>query len=641
MQSTTTTPKHIFVESPALFEMMIRDCHSRNVLYMDTETQGLDPYIARLLLVQICPGKGRPTYVIDFGKCEKSDVERLRHLLVNKELVFHNAKFDLKFLAVYTGLPIDSEMVRVYDTQLAESVLRAGRSMALRRDTSLKNTLQRRYNIDLSKEVRQEFIGHSGKDYTEAQIEYAALDVDVLIDLRKDQIEEAKEWELVDTFKLEFELAKHVARMELNGVEINTELWMQILDEHVILKQQTYERLKEACIPYIQQQGLFGELPLKVTSQQEMLRFLQEQVGLSIEDTREETLSYANHPICELLLEYRGHEKLIQAFGKTLLEKVNKETGRLYPDFNQCATATGRFSSSNPNVQQIPGRGPGAALRACFRASKGNKLVCADYSQIELRILAELSQEQAMLEAYEHGIDIHTQTASIAFGIPTDDVTGDQRKIAKILNFATVYGGGPRAISKGLVQVISEQEAEEILLNQFGKEADDNGPFYCLAREFVSSYFQGLPKAQEYLQLCGMRAIDNRYSETPIGRKRFYDTEFEAIQAFKGTDEYEDKLEALAASVKRRGMNHPIQGCSADITKLAIMKLGQEFEEHYKGKARVLLTVHDEIIVECKEDLVDEIAKIQEQAMVWAGEQFLSKVSVEVDVHISDVWEKG
>jgi DNA polymerase-1 len=640
MKSIPTKPKHVFVDNPELFEMMVKDCWPRKVLYMDTETSGLDPLEARLLLIQVCPGEGRNTYVIDFNKCEKSDIERMKSLFTDKELVLHNAKFDLKFLQVYLGLPISSDRIKVYDTMLAECVCLAGRVVSLRRASSLRNTLYRRYRIDLNKDARQEFIGHDGKHFTQRQIDYAAKDVDVLVRLRKDQIDEAKEFELTNTFKLEFELVKHVATMELSGVEIDVDRWREVISQQIILKRETYERFKAAVEPYLEQQGLFGEVPLKINSQVETLRFLKTRLGLDIEDTKEETLSYANNEICDILLEYREHEKLIKAFGESLLDKISKVTHRLHPDFNQCATATGRFSASNPNVQQIPSRGAGAALRDCFRAAKGCKLVCADYSQIELRILAELSQEPKMINAYRTGYDGHTNTASVAFGVALEDVTGDQRKVAKILNFATVYGGGPKAIAKGMLQVLSYEEAEYILEAKFGKFPDKNGVFYCLAKEFVSSFFQGLPKAQEYLQLCGASAINNRYSETPIGRKRFYDTEFESIKDLKGTDEYEEKLEEKIASVKRRGMNHPIQGCSADITKLAISKLSQDFRDKYPGRARILLQVHDELLVECDEEISEEVAKLQEEDMVWAGEQFLSSVPVLVDVHISTVWEK-
>lgn len=619
---------------------LVKDLSSKKVLYVDTETNGLDPYNNELLLIQISGGKGQGTSVIPYKILSTESKGLLKELFLGRELVFHNAKFDLKFLYMYIDLPIDSTDVKVFDTQLAECVLMAGRSMALRRDTSLKNTLRRRYSLDLDKEVRQEFIGHSGKEFTDAQIEYAAKDVEVLADLRKDQIEEAKEWGLIDTLRLEFDLVKHVAVMELNGVSINRKLWKKLIKEQVVLKEETYQELKKACMQYVEQQGLFGELPLKINSQQEMLAFLQERVGLDIHDTREETLSYTNHPICDLLLEYRGHEKLIKAFGEGLLQKINKATGRLYAEFNQCSTATGRFSSSNPNVQQIPSRGAGAALRNCFVAPQGHKLICADYSQIELRILAELSQEPKMIEAYNRGFDGHTNTASVAFGVPLEKVTGDQRKVAKILNFATVYGGGPPAIAKGMAKILSVDDATKLLKDRFGKDPDAKGAHHNLAKEFVTSYFQGLPKAQEFLMDTGKNAVYNRYSETPLGRKRFYDTEFNYVQSLRGTEEYEERLQALVASVERRGKNHPIQGCSADITKLAIMKLGECFRERYDGAAKIILQVHDEIVVECPEEISEEVSVIQNESMVWAAKQFLTAVPVEVDVHIADIWEK-
>jgi DNA polymerase-1 len=296
---------------------------------------------------------------------------------------------------------------------------------------------------------------------------------------------------------------------------------------------------------------------------------------------------------------------------------------------------TGRFSSDNPNVQQIPGRGNGAELRKCFVASPGYKMICADYSQIELRILAELSQEKALVHAYQNHIDIHAQTASIAFGIPLDEVTGDQRKIAKIINFATIYGGGPQAISKGLLQVISEDEARTILQNQFKRhpKVSKHGAYYDLAKEFIASYFQGLPNAKDYLEKSGNNAVYNRYSETPLGRKRFYpELDNESLPK-------EQRLEE-AEGVKRKGKNHAIQGCSADITKVAIIRIGQYFEQHPEFGGRILLTVHDEIATEVYQDVADDFLAIQKRLMIEAGETFLKTVPVEVDAKISDYWEK-
>jgi DNA polymerase-1 len=331
-------------------------------------------------------------------------------------------------------------------------------------------------------------------------------------------------------------------------------------------------------------------------------------------------------------LEYREHEKLLSAFGEKTLAMINKKTGKLHPEFNQCSTATGRFSSDHPNIQQIPSKGLGSKLRRCFIASEGHQIVCADYSQIELRILAELSQEPKLIRAYNEGIDIHTQTASLAFGIPVNEVTSDHRKIAKILSFATVYGGGPTAISKGLLQVLDETSARRILKDVFNKTPSSKGAFYSLAKEFVDSYFREMPEASSWLESTGNKAIKLRYSETPLGRKRFYTHELDETK--HGS---KDDFKKALGSVRRKATNHPIQGCSADITKVAMNNLGQLFKE---GGGRILIQVHDEIVCEVLTERLDEFVPRIERAMVAAGEEFLKSVPVIVDIKTSNYWKK-
>lgn len=632
--------KSVFVNDIVAFNSAISKMLDEKILCLDTETSGLDPYTCKLLLLQLTGVRSDTVYIIPGYLIGTNEKAVLRALLTGKELVIHNAGFDLKFLQIHLGFDITSPDYTVFDTFLAEEILGAGTPMNLRAYASLKNTVYRRLGIVLEKNIREQFIGHSGEIFSESQIKYAGDDLEHLADIRKQQVEEAKKYELVPTFKLEFELIKFVTKMSLDGIQINTTLWREIISNQENLRKVSYTNLIEVMSPFMKQDSLFSELSFNINSTTQTLKFLKNDLGLYLEDTSEQSLRSQNNPVCDAILEYREHEKMLSAFGEKALGKVNSVTGRLHPEFNQCATATGRFSSDNPNVQQIPGRGEGAKLRQCFEASQGFKMVCADYSQIELRILAEFSQEPKLIEAYTSGIDVHTQTASIAFGIPHEQVRPDQRKIAKIINFATVYGGGPAAISRGLIQVISEDEAHEILNATFGyvEGEDIQEPYLTLGKEFVEAFFRGMPKAKEYLDRSGQEAIWNRWSQTPLGRKRFY-WELDSLE--KPKSKYDKDYQSVVSSVRRRAMNHPIQGCSADITKKAIINIGKAMRERYgPGIGKILLQVHDEIVVEVPEEDADNFKEIQRECMVSAGQEFLKSVPVELDINVTDYWDK-
>lgn len=623
---------------------LLKQSVKQQVLYVDTETSGLDPKSEKLLLVQMRLNRGA-ILVFEY-KHMTPYLDSFKELFLRNELVMHNAKFDLQFLAVNFGLELDDPRLKVYDTQVAEAVLCAGVKTNLKRYTKLESTVKRRCGVDLDKTTRVSFIGNDGANLTDKQIKYAAEDVEYMSDIRSQQIAEAKELGMTDTFRLEFDLVKVVAQMELTGVRFDRRKWREQLKQLDKDLQESIQNVYEEAAPYLTQTSLFDELPFNLNSQAEVLSFIKNNIGLDIPDTKELTLSQNPHSFCLALLEYRELEKLKSSFGETLLKKVNPKTKRIHPSFNQCFTSTGRFSSDNPNVQQIPSMGKGAALRTCFRAEVGNKLVCADYSQIELRILAQLSQEPALLESYNSGEDIHAKTASLAFGLEIGNITDSQRKIAKILNFASVYGGGPTAISKGLLktidnkQIITRDQAKAILEESFGVKAGREDPHYALARELVNAYFKNLPQAKEFLDKSGHDAVICRYSVTMLGRKRFYPE----IEEFNFENTSTDDWKKLVSSVERRGKNHPIQGCSADITKLAMVLMSKEFYKLRKETgidARLILQVHDEVVVECPESAIEVVKEIEERTMIAAGKRFLTDVPVEVSAGVGDYWTKS
>jgi DNA polymerase-1 len=284
------------------------------------------------------------------------------------------------------------------------------------------------------------------------------------------------------------------------------------------------------------------------------------------------------------------------SFGENILEFIEPKTGRIHADFRQIGAPTGRFSCSNPNLQQIPHE---EAYRRCFRAADGKKLVIADYSQIELRILADFSDDKNFINAFVSGEDFHTTTASQVFGVNPEDVSPDQRSFAKRLNFGIVYGVG--ASRFGLMTGLSQSEAENTMRKYFGT-------------------FRGL---DAYLRDAGRSVVTNRTARTASGRTlrlRFDETDRQQV-----------------SSARRYGVNMPIQGTSADILKLALRLL----HDSIRGtSAKLVNIVHDEIIVECDAAEAEATADRLEKAMCAAGERYVKKVPVKVDAKIADEWAK-
>ena len=302
------------------------------------------------------------------------------------------------------------------------------------------------------------------------------------------------------------------------------------------------------------------------------------------------------YPVVGKLLEYRGFAKSISSFGENILEFIEPATGRIHADFRQIGAPTGRFSCSKPNLQQIPHE---VEYRRCFRAPDGKSLVIADYSQIELRILADFSEDRNFIEAFESGQDFHSATAAQVFGINAENVTPDQRSFAKRLNFGVVYGIGASrfAMMTGLTQT----EAENTL----------------------RKYFATYPKMDEWLRTQSKLVLSERSARTKSGRL--------ARMSFDAGDR------SSIGAAQRYAKNMPIQGTSADILKRALRLLHDDIRD---TSAKLVNIVHDEIIVECDAGDAPQTTQKLESAMLRAGTEFVAKVPIKVDIHTAGEWTK-
>ncbi len=560
------------------------------VLGVDTETDGLDPYTARLLLLQVAtPHKA---YIVD---CQRVDPLPLKPILEGDRSLklLQNAKFDYKILKQTAHI----ELANVYDTMLAERLLTAGRS----REISLKSLAAKYADIVMDKTIRKSFVGARGDEYlSEAQLTYAARDALIMFTIQQQQLAELKRLRMLQVAELEFQCVAAVGDMELAGVQIDTAHWRGILERVAVERDRAALELNALLAPVALQATMFGVPTINLNSGPQLIDVFG-RLGVALPDTSEATLVKAgDHPAIKKLLEYRSHEKTLSAFGEALLKLINEKTGRLHPDFNQYGADTGRFSCTNPNVQQIPAT---SDFRSCFIAAPGYKLVTCDYSQAELRILAELSGDPAFVEAFRSGGDLHAITASQMFQVPLDQVSKTQRSAAKSINFGLAYGRGPGSLAV-----------------QLGVTPED-------ARALIEKYFQAYTGIQRWLDKAAREAVRRGYSDTPLGRRRFYDI------PSRDDPDYRTKI----GSIERQGKNSPIQGGNADMTKIALVYLRQALQGY---DARLVNTVHDEIVVEVVAEQAEDVKAIVEHEMIRAGEQILTQVPVVADATIGDYWKK-
>jgi DNA polymerase I-like protein with 3'-5' exonuclease and polymerase domains len=567
-----------------------RELSAESVLGFDTETTELDPYKGELRLVQLSGRKG--TIVIDLRAFrDRASLAPLKELLSaeSPRKIAHNAKFDAKWVRHHLGIEVGG----VFDTYLASQLIAAGEGD---RRHGLADVSQFFLGTEMDK--AEQLSDWSAEELSQSQIEYAARDAAIMPGLYEKLVERLESDQLMRVAELENQCVMPIAEMELNGVYLDEGRWREQLDRVRVTQTKVADELQDMLSAGVAQASLFGRAEINLDSQVQVSEAL---TGLGVpvpQTTRAWVLQpLANdYPVVAKLLEYRGVAKSLSSFGENILEFIEPKTGRVHADFRQIGAPTGRFSCSNPNLQQIPHE---PEYRRCFRAPDGKKLVIADYSQIELRILADFSEDRRFIDAFVSGEDFHAATAAQVFAIKTDEVTADQRSFAKRLNFGMVYGIGASRLA--MMTGLSQTEAENMMRQYFGT-------------------FSGL---DEYLRNSGRRVISERTARTASGRLlklRFDENDRQQI-----------------ASAKRYGVNMPIQGTSADILKRALRLLHDDISG---SSAKLVNIVHDEIVVECDAADADSTAAKLSSAMSRAGSEFVTKVPIKVDAHIADEWAK-
>ncbi len=555
---------------------------STEAVGVDIETTGLSPRDGRVRLLQLAtPDK---TFIVDVF--EIRDLAPLKEVLESGPVkALHNGKFDYQFLKAEHGISLSP----IFDTMLAAQLLAGGDQSP---SFALEAVAKRYADLELDKTAR-------GEDWSgglsETQIEYAARDAAVLLPLRESLQEELEEEKLIRVSEIEFRAVAAIAEMELKGIKLDVVRWKELEKtvrqrrDEAALRLESFFPEPEGVLPL---EGLGPRLNLNSPKQ---ITDAFRSIGVELPDTKVWTLLKIEHPAAGALLEYRELQKKLGTYLETYPNFIHEKTGRIHANFLQCRVPTGRLACTSPNIQQIPHEDE---FRRCFVAEAGNVLVIADYSQIELRILAEVSEDPAFIEAFQRGDDLHRVTAATMYGVPMEGVTREQRSAAKRINFGLMYGRGARSLS---AQLGTDEER---------------------GRELIDEYFANYPKVQRFLQRTANRAMRDRTLRTLAGRVRKF-----------GDAPVSDDRGAL----RREAMNYPIQGTSADIAKLA---LGYVREELEGLNARLINCIHDEFVVECAEDVAEVVAEHTKRAMNQAGEEILEKVPTEVEVTTSREWRK-
>jgi DNA polymerase I len=598
-------PKYEFITTEAEAEPIFKKLSKEKMVGVDIESTSLNPFDVTILTVQI--GTADISYVFDSRKIDFSKYKPFKKLMEDSKVVkiLQNAKFDYKMIKLNFGVKI----VNIYDTMLAEGILNAGMGVSV----ALNAITQRRLDLTLKKDVRETF-GNRHAPLTEEQIQYGAVDTLVLFPIFEQQWPLLQKEGLVKTAKLEFAVTSVVGDMELNGIYIDQKKWRTIIKDLGEKRKIHAQEFQDLIAPYykVNQTDMFSDSgvadSINMNSQVQLMDLFNNRLNLGIPSTGVAILSNLNHPVAKKLMEYRGYEKLISAFGDSLLEKVNPKTKRLHPNFQQLRTATGRFACNNPNLQQIPAGNAEAPFRSCFNPPKGYKLVTTDYSSQEMRILAELSGDQNMLKGINDGLDMHSYTASVMFD---KEYTADFKKkfpelrqVGKTIGFGLMYGMGAMGLANRL-EITPE-----------------------LGEEYMKKYFSAFPDVRKFLDGMANNAVKKGWSSTIGGRKRWY------IKPPKTDPDYRRRL----GSIQRQAKNHPIQGTAADMIKFALVFIKERIDKEGID-AKVILTVHDEIVTEVKAEIADEWAEMQIEEMRRAGALFIKKLPVLSDSFVGDYWD--
>ncbi len=619
--------KYILVDDDKKFKKFLSELKKQKFFAIDTETTGFDPITSGLRGISFS-WKAGEAYFLSFPRKRESSVldsadnkkqnslfggiatlplvarndkewwiEELRPILADEKIkkCGHNIKFDWRVLKNF-GLILNGI---VFDSMIASYLLNPG-SRAHSLDAATFS------EFGFEKISKNDLLG-TGRDkqtFAEVDLErlavYSCEDADFTYRLKEKLNKELEEKDSLKIFNdIEMPLITVLGKMEENGVKLDKEFLAE-LEKNLAKDLKKIEKNIYAAAG--------EEFNINSTKQLKEILFNKLQIStLEISKTKTGFSTAADelekikeeHEIIPFIQEYRELTKLQSTYVQALPELINKKTGRVHTSFNQTITATGRLSSSDPNLQNIPTRTElGKKIRQAFVAEKGWKIVSLDYSQIELRLAAHLSGDQNFIDAFNKGLDIHTSTAALINGVSLDKVTKEMRREAKAINFGVLYGQGAYGLSQTA------------------------GIPFARAKEFIENYFAVYKDVKKYTESMVEFAKKNGYVETLFGRRRYL-------------PEITSQVPMVRAGAERMAVNTPLQGTNADMIKKAMILAQDLIEKKYADSVRMIIQVHDELVFEMREDVLEKASREIQKIM---SDIIKIKVPVAVDVEIGDNW---
>jgi len=599
-ENILTTP-HLYqsIDSEFALNILVNKLLKQPEVCFDTETTNLDPLLAELVGIAFSWEKGKGYYVA-FPE-DKAVIEAYLKMLQpffdseNIQKIGQNLKYDLKVLAKYNV----AVRGKLFDTMLAHYLINP----------------DMRHNMDVLAETYlnyssvsiTELIGKKGKNQLNMRevdlvkvTEYATEDADITLQLKTvfaKMLDKTTTRELFE--KVEIPILKVLADMELTGISLDKNFLKSLsknLDEDIIqLEKNIYQQAgTNFNLASPKQLGTVLFEQLKLIDKPKKTKTGQYATG-------EEVLSYLapKHEIVRNILDWRQLIKLKNTYVDTLPEQVNPKTGRIHTEYMQTVAATGRLSSNNPNLQNIPIRTErGREVRKAFIAKDENHvLLAADYSQIELRIIAALSGDPSMIESFKNGEDIHKSTASKVFGVPLEEVTREQRSQAKTVNFGIIYG----VSAFGLSQQTDLSRSD--------------------SKNLIDTYYATYPKLKDYIQSQIDYAVEHGYVKTILGRRRYL-------------PDIHSQNAVVRSAAERNAVNAPIQGSAADIIKLAMIRIFDQLNENQLN-TKMLLQVHDELVFEVPKNELETVSQLIKREMESA---YKLEVPLSVDLGVGNNW---
>jgi len=564
---------HVISTTEALDALLSRLSEVKSVAF-DTETTALNAMSARLVGISLSPAPGEAYYIpvghTVLGEVAQLPLEevsnRLKPVMEDTRLdkLAQNGKYDMLVLA---GCGVNVNGL-TFDTMIAAHLLGE-------KSVGLKALAFSRLGIEMTPIA--DLIGSGRKQISMSEVDikiatdYSCADADMTMRLAELFAPELHKQELWQLFaEVEMPLVPVLVHMERSGVALDSGLLREM--SHRLGEQ--LSRLEVEIYNHADYQFNINSPQQLGIALFEKLQLPTGRKGKGKYSTEASVLEELRgvHPIIELILEYRQLTKLVSTYVNTLPGLINHKTGRVHTSFNQARTATGRLSSSEPNLQNIPVRGEmGREIRKAFIAPEGSTLLAGDYSQIDLRALAHLSQDAGLLSAFRHGEDIHAATAAQLFAVGTAQITADMRRLAKTVNFGVIYG-----------------------MSDYGLEQATEG-------RFITAYFEKYPGVKQYLELTKEQAREKGYVQTVLGRRRFI-------------PEINSSNRQIREAAERMAINMPVQGTSADVIKVAMINLYRQLGQNHM-KSKMLLQVHDELIFEVPDEELEMMQKMVPEVM--------------------------